>query len=192
MIALICSAVDEPSDQEFMIEIYEKYKRLMFSVAKRFIDDTQACQDIVQDSILKLIEKIPVLRGKNRYLLSDYISTTVKNTAINYLRREAVIEKHSIGTLDEMEDDLPEILSAEDYIIVQEKSKFILNVLDMLSDDDRILLEGRYILEYTDEELAEQLLCKPSSIRMKMTRARKRAIALFRSAGQEEGFNDAT
>lgn len=193
MIAFICSVVDDPNDQEFMIRLYEKYKRLMFSTARKFVDDPEACQDIVEDGILKLIQKISILREKNHYILADYIATTIQNTAINYLKHEAVTKKYfdrSIDDVDEIEDALAQQPSLEEFILAQEKSDFILEVLDLLSDQERILLEGKYILEYTDEELAEQLHCKPSSVRMKLTRARRKAISLFRQIEQEGGESD--
>ena len=50
--------------------------------------------------------------------------------------------------------------------------------------EDRLLLEGKYILGYTDAELADMLGCKKSSVRMKLTRARRRAFQLMT---EEEG-----
>ena len=195
MIAFICSVVDDPNDQEYMIWLYETYKRLMFFTAKKFVSDPEICQDIVQDGLLKLIKKIPVIREKNRYILSDYIATTIRNTAINYLKRGAVEKKYvtrKVEEMDELEDTRSEQPSMEDLILAQEKSAYILDVLHLLSDNERILLEGKYILEYTDEELAEQLHCKPSSIRMKLTRARRKAVSLFRQIEQEgEGCDGA-
>lgn len=48
-----------------------------------------------------------------------------------------------------------------------------------LTEEEQTLLEGKYIIGYTDAELAGQLQCKVSSIRMKLTRARRRAISLL-------------
>lgn len=45
-------------------------------------------------------------------------------------------------------------------------------------------MEGKYILGYTDAELADMLGCKKSSVRMKLTRARRRAFQLMT---EEEG-----
>lgn len=56
-------------------------------------------------------------------------------------------------------------------------------VLEEISNDDRVLLEGKYILQYSDETLAMVLNCKVSSIRMKLTRARRRALKLIKTEG---------
>lgn len=57
--------------------------------------------------------------------------------------------------------------------------------LGQLSAEDRALLEGKYILGDSDEMLARTLHCKPSSIRMKLTRARRRALKLLEQEGAD-------
>ena len=52
-------------------------------------------------------------------------------------------------------------------------------------ESDRMLLEGRYLLEMSDAELARIFHCKPSSIRMKMSRARKNAFTVITKKGVE-------
>ena len=46
--------------------------------------------------------------------------------------------------------------------------------------DTRWLLEARYILDYSDSELAREMGVKPTSVRMALTRARKKARAMLR------------
>lgn len=55
-----------------------------------------------------------------------------------------------------------------------------------LPEDDRVLLEGKYILGYSDQELAEEIGCQANSIRVKLTRARRRALAIIQ---EQEGVN---
>ena len=47
------------------------------------------------------------------------------------------------------------------------------------------ILESKYILGYSDADLAVTLKCKPSSIRMKLFRAREKARKLIRSLGRD-------
>lgn len=51
MIAFICTMVEAPDDQVFMIDLYHKYKRLMLRTAKKYVADDYACEDIIQDSL---------------------------------------------------------------------------------------------------------------------------------------------
>ena len=71
------------------------------------------------------------------------------------------------------------LLSLDDLAHLSEQREHLLAALDQLSPEDRLLLEGKYFLEESDESLAKLLGCKAGSIRMKLTRARRRAFKLF-------------
>lgn len=49
-----------------------------------------------------------------------------------------------------------------------------------VTPEERFLLECRCLLDYSDKELAKYLNCKPASVRMKLTRARRKAAALLK------------
>ena len=48
---------------------------------------------------------------------------------------------------------------------------------------DRLLLEQKYILKWTDQELASILGIQPQSVRMRLTRAKRRVIELLKAQG---------
>ena len=72
----------------------------------------------------------------------------------------------------------------DELLILAEKRQQIQYVFGSLSDEDQFLLQGKYFLGQSDAELASQLGCKPSSIRMKLTRARRNA---FKKITEREG-----
>ena len=53
-------------------------------------------------------------------------------------------------------------------------------------ENTRWLLEARYILDYSDGELARELGVKPDSVRMALTRARRKARRLMESQHNEQ------
>ena len=77
-----------PTSQEFITQIYKKYDRLMLFTAKKYLMDLQECEDAVQESLLKLMSRIELLRTLEEPVLTSYVVTTVRNTAINILRRQ--------------------------------------------------------------------------------------------------------
>lgn len=102
---------------------------------------------------------------------------------INYLRRQKVMHT-KVYSLEEQAD---EIASAEpsmdELMIVMEHKERLYEVWGQLPEEDLILLEGKYILRCTDSELAEQLHCKPDSVRMKLTRVRRKVFRMMNSNG---------
>ena len=74
--------------------------------------------------------------------------------------------------------------SLDERIISEEQKDRLMQIWGSLPEEDQLLLEGKYILGYKDAELADMLGCKKNSIRMKLTRARRRAFQLMT---EEEG-----
>ena len=180
MIACIIGTMDDPDDQLFMKMLYQDFERLMFSTAKRYISNASDQMDIVQDSMEKLIKKIATIRPMNRCTLASYIVYTIRSTSIDLLRAQKRTLEHTV-TLDDQE--FSEIASAapspDNLDVSAERLMLLKKAWPDLSEESRILLEGKYILGYTDKELAAVLGCKPDSIRMKLTRARRQAFALM-------------
>lgn len=157
-----------PTSQEFITQIYKKYDRLMLFTAKKYLMDIQECEDAVQESLLKLMSRIELLRTLEEPVLTSYVVTTVRNTAINILRRqESIIEPDSII----------------DIIMDREAKRSLREAIDELEPNERLLLEGKYFLGYDDRQLSELLSCAPGSIRMKLTRVRRKVLYSMQEKG---------
>ncbi|MFQ7402031.1 MAG: RNA polymerase sigma factor, partial [Neglectibacter sp.] len=104
---------------------------------------------------------------------------------INYMRKQGRTDGRCCSLEEQEEQDMaiPEP-SLDERIMLAEQKERLMQIWSSLPEEDRLLLEGKYILGYTDAELADMLGCKKSSVRMKLTRARRRAFQLMT---EEEG-----
>lgn len=177
MIPVILTTIDDATDQAFMLQLYNTYQRLMMATALEYAKDTVMAEDIVHDSIIRLMGKIHVMRPLETNALAGYIATTVRNTAIDRMRREAVILRHSADMPSEGVPDAE--LTLDELMEISEHRDRLLAIWPKLSEDDRLVLEGKYILGYTDRELAEMLGCREVTVRVKLTRARKKCSQLL-------------
>ena len=176
---LFTTQIDNAEDREFMLEIYERYKGLMFSIAKEYVSDRSEAEDLVQDSLVKLIKKCSTLKGLSENAMTAYIAYTVKNTAINHLKKQKRRNSRmKLGEIDES-DYAYSAPSPEELLLLAERADEFNSHFALLSENDRLLLVSKYILNLNDDELAQTFDCKPDSIRMKLTRARRRAIRLL-------------
>lgn len=185
MLAIICTMTENQSDRTFMLELYQEFFRLMFYTARNCHLRQDACEEVVQDSLVKLIQKISLLRQMPKPVLASYIVSTTRNTAFDYSRRQRK-EEVCVGSLDDeafaayMESSISPL---DNQLETEELRKHLSAVLGEISKDDRVLLEGKYILQYPDAALAVMLHCKTSSVRMKLTRARRNALNLMKAKG---------
>ncbi len=181
----IMAMCDSGDSRQFFTELYMLYRPIMVREGLKYIDDLSIVEDLIHDAFIKFIEKEELLRSFGGCALRAYIIYTVRNTSISRLRKKAA-ESRRLMSMDDsykterVPDDAP---LPEEVIIMDEKKQEFIRVWDTLPGDTRELLAGRYILHMSDAELAEEFGCSPDSIRMKLTRARRRALEMMREGG---------
>lgn len=190
MIGFISTQTNDLNDREYMIWLYKEFERLMYATAYKYTSVPQIAEDVVQDSILNLIQKIDTIRPMKRCVLGGYIVATIRNASINQIRVQNYEQLHLLGNPDEL-NNVPSDFSLEDLIVVSEHLDGLSKIWLKLAPETQFLLEGKYILGYNDKELARKLSCKPSSIRMKLTRARRNALALLIELKGEKCYDEA-
>lgn len=178
MLPVIISTLDDPQDRNFIVQLYLEYEKLLFSTARKFTSSHHDAEEIVQDSLERLIRKTSVLRQLERCTLVAYIVSTVRNTAINYLRK-AGRKKLTETDIDDQSETIDPQLSLDDLLILRERQQKLAATWLNIPEDDRMLLEGKYLLGLSDGELAELAGCKSNSVRMKLTRARRNALKVM-------------
>ena len=180
MMPAVILAIQDESDRTYMEWVFQTYHRLMYHYIMEKLKDPFQADDVMQESVIRLIDKIDVLRRLSESKRRNYIITTAKNTTVSYLRREAVRKgipyddwvKDCIGTASE-EDP-------ESLVLHQEEMDLLQYVWDDLDERSKYLLSGRYILEQSFEELAKELGVSTGSARMLLTRAKRSALALIK------------
>ena len=182
MIPVCILIIEDEDDRAFMEELYICYHRLIYSTIKNIVSDQWAIEDIMQSALVKLIDKIPLLRARATTQRINYIITTAKNTALDYVRKNSrYAPDMSLDEDFDLEFNSSSAHEIEDMILKQEAFDALARVWEHLDVRSKYLLEGYYILEKTTPQLAKELGLKPESVRMALSRARKQAYGLIES-----------
>ena len=181
MIQFVFSDNISKDDENYFTGVYLRYEALMYATARKYMHNVDTVEDIVQDSVEKLIKKTDTLKTLNSCTLAAYIVYTVRNTAINHLRRADLENSYFISEYnDELEPRmLGRELNPESIYLDTEFSNETWEALRKLPEKYMILLKGKYLLGLNDRELAKIIGCSPSSVRMYLTRARRCAVELL-------------
>ena len=167
--------------QDFMAELYLKHERLMYYIAGNYTKDLFRREDIVQAALIALMRNEATLHSLSDSARLSYIASAVRNTVINALRREQCVSIEEIpAELLHAQALWPEIKNIE-----MEHRQELLAKFQELHEHDRQLLFGRYLMDMTDADLAKILGCKPSSVRMKLTRARRALLEKLKEGGSD-------
>lgn len=173
---------DNPDAMAFMRDLYDRYSRLMFAEALRRVSNRQDCEDIVQDAVESLCEKAETLRALPPAALPAYVVYTVKHKSINFLRHQAVVTRHTADLGDE-EDVASAMPSPEELAELRERVDGLSRIWHLLPEEDQELLYRKYVLGQDNRELAEVFRCQRDSVRMRLYRARRRAVSLMKKGG---------
>ena len=106
MLALLTAAIENPDDREFMTQFYLEYERLMYATVRKRLTDPEAAKDIVQECVIRLIPKIPFLRRQERCIKASYVVSTVRNTTINYMRKQGRTDGRCCSLEEQEEQDM--------------------------------------------------------------------------------------
>ena len=182
MIASLC----EEKNQQFFVELYTRYKPIMFKIASKYIDDYGSVEDIIHDAMIKLIEKENLLVTFDGCTLRTYVVYTIRNMSINFIRRQSRRKKRITDLGDnsyEIADVLDESPLPEEVVLMNERRTEFVKIWETLPEDVRELLAGKYIPQMSNNELAKEFGCSPDSIRTKLTRARRKTLETMREGG---------
>lgn len=163
-------------DQQYMEALYHQFKRLMFATAGKYAASPEDREDLVQSALVRLVKKLPTLRTMERCAQASYIVFTVRSVAIDALRK-AGRQVRQVALDGEESLQVPdEEPTMDEYLLARERSDRLRAIWPKLGEEDRLLLEGKYLHGCSDRELAELVGCQVDSVRMKLTRARRRAL----------------
>lgn len=172
-------------DQAFMAQLYETHMGLLFAMARRCCADHYIQEEVVQESLVHLLQHVDTLRALQPGALARYVAVTVRNTAYTFLRKGKREDQSAAPWCEEVEALSDGGPSMEDQLIQAERREDLKKMWEQLSQEDRFLLQGRYLMGYSYQTLSEGAGVSPHSVRMKMSRVRRRAqrILLEENAG---------
>ena len=189
LVVVTLAAITSEIERAFMTDIYIKYSDIMKKKATNLLSSETEAEELVQDVFAKLIERADVVMSVDQKKLPAYLMAAVKNSVMNRYRRRNIEKKYFTETDEEeaiewVKDEAP---LPEDVYLEKETAKEISEALKKIPEKDRVILEDKYILEMSDEEIAKEFGVSSGSIRSYLSRARKKACSILKKEVQYVG-----
>jgi RNA polymerase sigma-70 factor (ECF subfamily) len=192
MIIMTAVAVLEgDEDKVFMMNLYQEYYGLVKKTVYNITRDADHAADLTNDTFIRLIEKISVIRTLESCKLAAYIVYTARSVAINFIKHLDVQKKHTYYGKDmDLAERIPELANIlDERIIHQEEITELRNAILELPVQQKDVLYLKYILDLNDAEIAGILGIAPDSVRQYLTRARRNAKELLDKELMEREMN---
>lgn len=180
-------------DEEAFKEIYNiTYYNKLF-IAKKYMKNDTAAEDVLQEAYIKIWKYLPSLDDPANF--SAWSSKIVANTALNELRKNQPMpftdlaaegddgSEMSFDVEDSYELNQPELAYTE-----QEEQNIVREMIEALSDEQRMCIMMYYIEELSVKEIAEALGCSEGTVKSRLNYGRKN-IKLRAEDMQKRGYN---
>ena len=173
--------IEDEDDRTFMENLYSSYHRLMYHTIHLITEDPWITEDILQSTTEKLIQNLDTIKHLPQPKLVNYIKTASTNTTYTYLRKrnlDAITPLSGLENeyeLSQSSKENPELLFLRD-----EDINCFTTVFNELDEKDRYLLTSRFVEGKSYSSLSEDLGIQPVSVRMAVTRAKRKAAAILK------------
>jgi len=175
------------SDEQALAELYDRFGRVAYGLARRILRDEALAEDAVQDAFLTAWRRADTFMPE-RSKASTWLLTLVHRRAVDLVRRE---ERRRAEPIDES-TEIPTDTTAEDVAWLRFERERVQAALRQLPDQQREALELAYYGGFTQSELAERLGQPLGTIKSRMFMGLARLRELLGDSTMEPQWTSTT
>lgn len=162
----------QSGSNEAFEDLYRLTSPKAYFVALQILKNEQDAEDILQETYIKVLEKIGEIDPSQSFM--GWLYRVVSNKSKNLLKKRNVLafESYEDETFEEIPDDGTEF-SPEENLDQGETCREVMAAIDELSDEKRVCIIMKYFGEMTVSEIAESLEVPESTVKNRLYSARK-------------------
>jgi len=170
----------QEGDTEAFGPLVRKHERRVFSLVYHLVRRRDEVEDIAQEIFIKAFRAIRSYNFQSSF--STWLCRIATNHCYDYLRHERASRVSFYWQMGEdrqrdLEDNvqsLPEDgLDHEEQVVLRD---LVGKLLDRAPENDRQILTLKELQDFSVEEIAEILKLKPTTVKVRLHRARKRML----------------
>lgn len=177
---------DTPEETDKFVAIYDEFKRSALYTVKQFISDSYMAEDLLQEIFLIIAKHLDRIDLEDKLRTRNYIITIARNYSKDYLRKQKRL-KEDLQEDDFQIDQNPLSFNKDilNNLIIQDIYDKLIAEISKLKDIYRMVMELKYINEFTDDEIAEFLGITKSNVQVRLHRAKN---ILRRKMGEDNHY----
>ena len=175
MLIGILATIENESDKDKCVTLYEKYKGLMMHIALQSTRSQHLAEDMVSESMIKIIKHLDKIYSLDCYQQQQYIVLIVKNTCLDYFKKANRNQAESIDALDE---DYRITIADEtatnplDDLLIKDGYEAIVSAIKALPDTYKDVAYLYFVHEHNYHEIAKILNISYDNAKMRLSRAK--------------------
>jgi RNA polymerase sigma factor (sigma-70 family) len=176
--------VIDPTSEDLVVRLFRSDGRSLVRLARLFVDDRDAAEDIVQEAFLRLARHAGDIDAIDR--APAYLRSIVLNLARDHNRRGLVSLRHHSAAGHDVDVEHDPTAEVADRIARDEDHVRVIGAVRGLPIRQRDCVTLRYFEEYSIDRIAETLGLSANSVKTHLRRGMEhlgRALAESRSPG---------
>ena len=156
-------------------QVYNLSHRYLYVCIRHIVKDDEAAVDMLQETYLEISRSIGQLNSTEDFL--NWAAVIAKRKCYAYMNKNDKYVIFGTGKDEEEQDIIESVADNEAFIpesIMQdkEKSRLIMEIIDGLSDMQRLCVIAYFYNEQTQEEIAEELGIPVNTVKSHINRAK--------------------
>jgi RNA polymerase sigma factor (sigma-70 family) len=144
-----------------LVDLFETEGRSLVRLARLFVDDRNAAEDLVQEAFIRLARSASRIHDERK--APAYLRSIVLNLARDHNRRGLVSLRHRLPLEDERAEEV-------DELVLRDDQRQVLEVLRDLPHRQRDCLVLRYYQELGIDDIADTLAISRNSVKTHLQR----------------------
>jgi RNA polymerase sigma factor (sigma-70 family) len=154
-------AVAATDVDRLLVDLFEREGRSLVRLARLFVDDRNAAEDLVQEAFIRLARTAHRIKDDTR--AAAYLRSIVLNLARDHNRRGLVSLRHRLPLDDERAQE-------EDQLVLRDDQRRVIDALRDLPHRQRDCLVLRYYQELGIDDIASTLGISRNSVKTHLQR----------------------
>jgi RNA polymerase sigma-70 factor (ECF subfamily) len=145
------------SQENALSELYDRYSRLVYSVALNSLSDPAVAEEITQDVFVRVWERADTYRAEQGRV-ATWLTSITRNRAIDLFRRSKSHLKYQHISWGEAEDfDPPAPQDVESQVDLEQRQKRVRWAVAQLPEEQKLVLGLGFFRGLSHAEIAEVL-----------------------------------
>jgi RNA polymerase sigma-70 factor (ECF subfamily) len=168
----------ENADQRAFGKLYDRYSHRVYNKCISFTNSKSEAEDLTHDIFLKAFLKLSTFNQKSSFY--TWLYSITYHTCIDYTRKKSSDRQSIVLSIEDIEEQRVKALHSDsEEDLLQIKVEYLKKILETLEPDDKMILLMKYQDDMSIAEIQEVLEIGTSAAKMRLLRARERALAIY-------------
>lgn len=182
MISAILSMLTEPSEQDKLRTLYEKFRQPMYHAAYQILKEPYLAEDAVHNAFLNAASHLSSIGEPDEPRTAGYLYILARNAAIDIYN-----SRHRLVPVEEMEDTIADLQDVELETESRAVQREIYDMICSMEPKYCDILLLKFYHELDDTEIAETLGITLTNARVRLHRAREKLKRKIKEGLLHEG-----